>query len=131
MFLSERDLGARERETRYKYCGVDPNRRRWGIYGSLLHLMLVVGVLDNCLIIDCPLPAQKMLHEGTITAGLTKPLDFDDTYAVVPSHLHVDREGRPVFRPQGTLRPWSWRVSPYSSLIRGRTGSSFNPAFLC
>ena len=38
---------------------------------------LVLGIGDKWLLIDCPHPVRKMLHEASIAAGLPKPLDFD------------------------------------------------------
>ena len=51
---------------------------------------LALGFLDDWLLIDCPHPARKMLHEGSIAAGLPKPLDFDRIHAAAISHLHAD-----------------------------------------
>jgi ribonuclease BN (tRNA processing enzyme) len=51
---------------------------------------LAVGVGDDWLLIDCPHPIRKMLREGSIAAGLRKPLDLDRIHAVAVSHLHAD-----------------------------------------
>jgi glyoxylase-like metal-dependent hydrolase (beta-lactamase superfamily II) len=51
---------------------------------------LALGFLDQWLMIDCPHPARKMLREGSLAAGLAKPLDFDRIHAAAISHLHAD-----------------------------------------
>jgi len=51
---------------------------------------LALGVGDDWLLIDCPHPIRKMLREGSIEAGLPKPLDLDQIHAVAVSHLHAD-----------------------------------------
>lgn len=47
-----------------------------------------LGVGGDWILIDCPHPIRKMLHEGSAKAGL--PLDLDRIQGVVLSHLHAD-----------------------------------------
>ena len=49
---------------------------------------LALGVDEEWLLIDCPHPLRKMLHEGSRAAGI--PLDLDRISAVAVSHLHAD-----------------------------------------
>jgi ribonuclease BN (tRNA processing enzyme) len=51
---------------------------------------LALGVDGDWLLIDCPHPLRKMLREGSIAAGLPKPLDIDHFTAAVVTHLHAD-----------------------------------------
>ena len=51
---------------------------------------LALGIDDHWLLIDCPHPVRKMLREGSIAAGLAKPLDLDQIHATVVTHLHAD-----------------------------------------
>ncbi len=47
-----------------------------------------LGYDDFWILIDCPHPIRKMLHEATNSAG--HPLDLPDIEAVLLSHLHGD-----------------------------------------
>ena len=47
-----------------------------------------LGVGGDWILIDCPHPIRKMLHEGSAKAGL--PLDLNRIHGVVLSHLHAD-----------------------------------------
>jgi ribonuclease BN (tRNA processing enzyme) len=49
---------------------------------------LALGVDEEWLLIDCPHPVRKMIHEGSTAAGV--PLDLDRISAVAVSHLHAD-----------------------------------------
>ncbi len=49
---------------------------------------MALGAGDDWLLIDCPHPIRKMLHEGSLVAGC--PLDLDRIQGVVLSHLHAD-----------------------------------------
>lgn len=49
---------------------------------------LALGVDDSWLVIDCPHPIRKMIHEASHAAGL--PFDLDRVEAVALSHLHAD-----------------------------------------
>ena len=51
---------------------------------------LALGTGDRWLLIDCPHPLRKMLREGSIAAGLPKPLDIGDFTAAAVTHLHAD-----------------------------------------
>ncbi len=51
---------------------------------------LALGIDDHWLLIDCPHPVRKMLREGSMTAGLSTPLDLDRIDAAVVTHLHAD-----------------------------------------
>jgi ribonuclease BN (tRNA processing enzyme) len=51
---------------------------------------LAMGVDDEWLLIDCPHPLRKMLREGSIAAGLPRPLDIDHFTAAAVTHLHAD-----------------------------------------
>ena len=51
---------------------------------------LVLGADDQWLLIDCPHPVRKMLREGSLTAGLPRPLDLDRVVGATVSHLHAD-----------------------------------------
>lgn len=51
---------------------------------------LVLGADDQWLLIDCPHPVRKMLREGSLTAGLPRPLDLDRVVGASVSHLHAD-----------------------------------------
>jgi ribonuclease BN (tRNA processing enzyme) len=57
---------------------------------SALHYTtcMALGAGDDWLLIDCPHPIRKMLHEGSLVAGC--PLDLDRIQGVVLSHLHAD-----------------------------------------
>jgi glyoxylase-like metal-dependent hydrolase (beta-lactamase superfamily II) len=49
---------------------------------------LALGAGDAWLLIDCPHPVRKMLHEASHAAGV--PLDLDAIAAVALTHLHAD-----------------------------------------
>ncbi len=49
---------------------------------------MALGARDEWLLIDCPHPLRKMLHEGSTAAGVR--LDLDRITAVAVSHLHAD-----------------------------------------
>jgi ribonuclease BN (tRNA processing enzyme) len=49
---------------------------------------LALGTDDAWLLIDCPHPIRKMLHEAAATAGV--PLDLPHISALVLTHLHAD-----------------------------------------
>ncbi len=51
---------------------------------------LALGCDDRWLLIDCPHPIRKMLREGSLSAGLARPLDIGDFEAVAVTHLHAD-----------------------------------------
>jgi ribonuclease BN (tRNA processing enzyme) len=51
---------------------------------------LALGVDDQWLLIDCPHPVRKMLREGSVIAGLSRPLDIDQICAAAVTHLHAD-----------------------------------------
>jgi ribonuclease BN (tRNA processing enzyme) len=82
---------------------------------------LALGVDDDWLLIDCPHPVRKMLHEGSHAAGI--PLDLDRIHAVAVSHLHADhccgledfgyfsffalnRRARVLMHPDVSARAW-------------------------
>jgi ribonuclease BN (tRNA processing enzyme) len=82
-----------------------------------------LGVDGDWLLIDCPHPVRKMLREGSIKAGLPKPLDLDRIHAVAVSHLHADhccgledfgfysffalgRRAKLVMHPEASARLW-------------------------
>ncbi len=49
---------------------------------------MALGAGDDWLLIDCPHPIRKLLHEGSQAAGI--PLDLDRIQGVALSHLHAD-----------------------------------------
>ena len=49
---------------------------------------MLVGFEDEWIVIDCPHPQRKMLHEASASAGFD--LDWDILKAVVLTHLHAD-----------------------------------------
>jgi ribonuclease BN (tRNA processing enzyme) len=49
---------------------------------------LALGVDDDWLLIECPHPIRKMLHEASTATAI--PLDLDRISGVVLSHLHAD-----------------------------------------
>jgi ribonuclease BN (tRNA processing enzyme) len=100
---------------------------------------LLVAILDNWLMINRPHRARKMLHQGSIAAGLPKPLDFDDIYAVALSHLHADHCCRPeafgyysffalglraklLMHPDASARIWDGLLATGMELIRAKDG---------
>jgi ribonuclease BN (tRNA processing enzyme) len=100
---------------------------------------LVLGVLDNWLMIDCPHPARKMLREGSIAAGLPKPLDFDHIHAAALSHLHADhccgletfgyysffalgRRAKLLMHPGASARIWDGLLAAGMELIQAKDG---------
>jgi len=83
---------------------------------------LALGADDDWILIDCPHPVRKMLHEGSTAAGI--PLDLDRISAVAVSHLHADhccgledfgyysffalgRPARLLMHPDVSARVWS------------------------
>jgi ribonuclease BN (tRNA processing enzyme) len=83
---------------------------------------LALGALDQWLLIDCPHPVRKMLHEGSAAAGI--PLDLEHFSAVAVSHLHADhccgledlgffsktvlgRRAKLLMHPDASARVWS------------------------
>jgi ribonuclease BN (tRNA processing enzyme) len=100
---------------------------------------LLLGVLDNWLMIDCPHPARKMLREGSIAAGLPKPLDFDDIGAVAVSHLHADhccgleafgyysffalrRRAKLLMHPDASARVWDGLLAAGMGMLQAKDG---------
>lgn len=57
---------------------------------SALHYSccLALEAEGRWLLVDCPHPLRKMLHEASMSAGVT--LDIDDLDGVVVTHLHAD-----------------------------------------
>jgi ribonuclease BN (tRNA processing enzyme) len=51
---------------------------------------LALGVDEQWLLVDCPHPVRKILHEGSAKAGLSPPLDLDKVVGAAVSHLHAD-----------------------------------------
>jgi len=49
---------------------------------------IVVEAEGTTLLIDCPHPIRKMLHEASATSGF--PVDLPDVDAVLLTHLHAD-----------------------------------------
>ena len=47
-----------------------------------------LGLGDDWILIDCPHPIRKMLHEASRKAGFSR--DLDRVHGVVLSHLHAD-----------------------------------------
>jgi ribonuclease BN (tRNA processing enzyme) len=85
---------------------------------------LLLGFLDNWLLIECPHPARKILREGTLAAGLPQSLDFDRIHAAAISHLHADhccglealgyfsffalgRKAKLLMHPEASARLWN------------------------
>ena len=96
-----------------------------------------LGVGDDWILIDCPHPIRKMLHEGSTRAGL--PLDLDRIHGVVLSHLHADhssgledysfyssyiakRKARLAVHPEVMAKLWSGVLSGGMSEVRACPG---------
>ena len=104
---------------------------------------LVLGIRDVWLMIDCPHPARKMLREGSITAGLPTPLDFDHIHAVVLSHLHADhccglevlgyysffalgRKAKLLMHPSASARLWDGLLAVGMEMVQAKDGEPPN-----
>jgi ribonuclease BN (tRNA processing enzyme) len=89
----------------------DAFSRRW--YSSCA----VVEAEGARLLIDCPHPIRKILHEGSTAAGT--PLDVGDLAGVVLTHLHADHasgvEGLAYFNAIALGRPTALLAHPLVS----------------
>jgi ribonuclease BN (tRNA processing enzyme) len=96
---------------------------------------LVLGVDDTWLMIDCPHPVRKMLHEASIEAALPRPLDLDRIHAVAVSHLHadhccgledlgyfsffaLDRRAKLLMHPDASARLWDGLLAAGMELVQ-------------
>ena len=96
---------------------------------------LVLGVDDTWLMIDCPHPVRKMLHEASTDAALASPLDLDRIYAVAVSHLHADhccgledfgyfsffalgRRAKLLMHPDASARLWDGLLAAGMELVQ-------------
>ena len=51
---------------------------------------VALGYGDAWILLDCPHPIRKMLREGMMQAGLSKPIDLGEILGVAVTHLHAD-----------------------------------------
>jgi ribonuclease BN (tRNA processing enzyme) len=89
--------------------------------------------------IDCPHPARKMLREGSIAAGLPKPLDVEHIHAAALSHLHADhccglealgyysffalgRRAKLLMHPDASARLWDGLLAAGMELVQAKDG---------
>jgi ribonuclease BN (tRNA processing enzyme) len=89
--------------------------------------------------IDCPHPVRKLLREGSISAGLPKPLDIDHIHAVALSHLHADhccgleafgyysyfalgRRAKLLMHPGASARLWDGLLAAGMELVQAKDG---------
>ena len=96
---------------------------------------LVLGVDDTWLMIDCPHPVRKMLHEASTDAALASPLDLDRIHAVAVSHLHADhccgledfgyfslfalgRRAKLLMHPDASARLWDGLLAAGMELVQ-------------
>jgi len=96
---------------------------------------LVLGVDDTWLMIDCPHPVRKMLHEASTEAALPRPLDLDRIHAVAVSHLHADhccgledfgyfsffalgRRAKLLMHPDASARLWDGLLAAGMELVQ-------------
>jgi ribonuclease BN (tRNA processing enzyme) len=98
---------------------------------------LALGTDDQWLLIDCPHPVRKMLHEGSTAAGLPQPLDIDRIHAAAVTHLHADhccgledfgyytwlaagRRARLLMHPQASARLWDGLLAAGMELVQSQ-----------
>jgi ribonuclease BN (tRNA processing enzyme) len=98
---------------------------------------LAMGVDDHWLLIDCPHPLRKMLREGSIAAGLPRPLDIDHFTAAAVTHLHADhscgledfgyyayyapgRRARLLMHPEASARLWDGLLAAGMEMVQGK-----------
>jgi ribonuclease BN (tRNA processing enzyme) len=98
---------------------------------------LALGVDDHWLLIDCPHPLRKMLHEGSIAAGLAKPLDIDQFTAAAVTHLHADhccgledfgyysvialgRRAKLLMHPEASARLWDGLLAAGMEMVQAK-----------
>jgi ribonuclease BN (tRNA processing enzyme) len=100
---------------------------------------LALGVDDSWILIECPHPVRKLLHEGTHAAGY--PLDLDRISTVLISHLHADhcsgledygffsyfalgRRARVAAHPLVSANLWNGLLSAGMGEVRMRPGEA-------
>jgi ribonuclease BN (tRNA processing enzyme) len=96
---------------------------------------LALGVDDHWLLIDCPHPVRKLLREGSIAAGLPRPLDIEHFTAAAVTHLHADhscgledfgyysfyalhRRAKLLMHPEASARLWDGMLAAGMELVQ-------------
>ncbi len=101
---------------------------------------LALGADDEWLLIDCPHPVRKILHEASARAGLSRPLDLDQISAAAVSHLHADhccgledfgyysffalgRRATLLLHPDASARLWNGLLAAGMEFVQSNTAA--------